>query len=205
MKNNVRAVITLTLITLIAGALLGFVYELTKGPIAIQEEATKQAAYKKVFEKAEAFEPYDGFDAEGSKAVLVQGGFEDEHIEEALIALDASGNKLGYVLTVVTMEGYGGEIDVSMGIDNEGTLNGIEILSISETAGLGMKADTDEFKSKFKDKQVAQFMYTKTGAAKDYEIDALSGATITTNAMVNAVNSGLLYYQSIAGGEAVNE
>ena len=76
-------------------------------------------------------------------------------------------------------------------------LNGIEILSISETAGLGRKADTDDFKNQFSNKNVAQFNYTKSGAAAEYEIDAISGATITTNAMVNAVNAGLSYAKSL--------
>ena len=72
-----------------------------------------------------------------------------------------------------------------------------QILSISETAGLGMKADTDDFKGRFSNKKVAQFNYTKSGATAEYEIDALSGATITTNAMVNAVNAGLSYAKSL--------
>ena len=63
-----------------------------------------------------------------------------------------------------------------------------------------MKADTPEFKEQFKDKQVSQFSYTKSGASQEYEIDALSGATITTNAMTNAVNAGLIYFQNITGG-----
>ena len=50
------------------------------------------------------------------------------------------------------------------------------------------------------DKNVSQFKYTKSGATVDEEIDALSGATITTNAVTNAVNAGLTYVQSIGGG-----
>ena len=87
-----------------------------------------------------------------------------------------------------------------MGIMNDGTINGIEFLSLSETAGLGMKADTDEFKSQFKGMHVASISYTKTGKQNDYEIDAISGATITTSAVTNAVNAGLTYFNTIAGG-----
>ena len=64
-----------------------------------------------------------------------------------------------------------------------------------------MQADTDEFKSQFAGKNVAQFKYTKSGAASDEEIDALSGATITTNAVTNAVNAGLSYADYLKGGE----
>ncbi|MCR4739279.1 MAG: RnfABCDGE type electron transport complex subunit G [Lachnospiraceae bacterium] len=201
MKENIKAVLTLTIITVIAGTLLGYVYELTKDPIAAQKEASKQAAYKSVFGEAASFEPYEGYSESDMRSLLDQSGFSDEAVTEVLNAKDSSGNILGHVLNIRTMEGYGGEIDISMGVTNEGMLNGMEILSISETAGLGMKADTDEFKDQFKGKTISQFAYSKTGAEKDYEIDALSGATITTNACVNAVNAGLVYCQNIAGGD----
>ena len=86
-----------------------------------------------------------------------------------------------------------------MGIDNEGTVKGIEILKISETAGLGMKAKESRFKDQFAEKKVAQFSYTKTGASADFEIDAISGATITTKAVTNAVNAGLAFYGNLGG------
>ena len=57
--------------------------------------------------------------------------------------------------------------------------------------GLGMRADTDDFKNQFKDKNVEAFSYTKSGASADDEIDALSGATLTTNAVTNGVNAGI--------------
>ena len=97
-------------------------------------------------------------------------------------------------------EGYGGDIQLSMGVRMDGTLNGISILSISETAGLGMNANTDAFKGQFADKNVEQFTYTKNGASADNEIDAISGATITTNAVTNGVNGGLLTFQYLKGG-----
>ncbi|MCR4654701.1 MAG: RnfABCDGE type electron transport complex subunit G [Lachnospiraceae bacterium] len=198
MKNNIGAVVILTVITLVSGILLGFVYELTKEPIAFQEDLAKQEAYKIVFPDAVIFEEAadsedSAVQAEADKA-FADAGLTQESVEEVMGAYDSDKNLLGYVLSVKTMEGYGGEIDISMGVRNDGTLNGIEILSIGETAGLGMKADTPEFKDQFKDKAVSQFSYTKSGASQEYEIDALSGATITTNAMVNAVNAGLIYF-----------
>ena len=79
----------------------------------------------------------------------------------------------------------------SMGIASDGTTKGISFLSLSETAGLGMRADTADFKNQFKDKNVEAFSYTKSGASADDEIDALSGATLTTNAVTNGVNAGI--------------
>ena len=124
----------------------------------------------------------------------------DVTIDEAMKVYDASGKMAGYVLTVTDHEGYGGDIQFAMGVQDDGTLNGISILSISETAGLGMRATTDDFKNQFKDKNVEKFTYTKTGATSDDEIDALSGATITTNAMTNGVNAGLAAFRYEKGG-----
>lgn len=206
MNETVKNTIILTVITVIAGLFLGFVYDITKEPIRLQEEKTKQEAYLKVFPGAEAFEEDPAIDLAAALAVLVTAGYEEEQIDEILAAKDASGNQLGYVLRVTTHEGYGGDISFSMGITNDGTLNGIEILTIGETAGLGMKAKDDEFGSQFQNKKVAQFSYTKSGAAADYEVDAISGATITTNAMVNGVNAGLAYFASLdVNGGAADE
>ena len=90
--------------------------------------------------------------------------------------------------------------DISVGIREDGTVTGIEMLSISETAGLGMKAKEADFKDQFKDKNVIKFTYTKTGESGDDMIDAISGATITTNAVTNAVDSALVYFQNELGG-----
>lgn len=98
-------------------------------------------------------------------------------------AKDASGTVLGYVLTVTTHEGYGGDIQFTVGVRNDGTLNGISLLSISETAGLGMQAG-DVLVPQFADKNAYPYVYTKTGSTADNEIDAISGATITTNAVI---------------------
>ena len=90
---------------------------------------------------------------------------------------------------------YGGDIKFAMGVKDDGTMTGISFLSISETAGMGMRADTDDFKDQFKDRKTEKITYTKTGAAGADQIDALSGATITTNAMTNGVNAGLCAYR----------
>ena len=198
MNETIKNTIILTVITVIAGLFLGYVYDITKEPIRIQEEKTKQEAYQKVFPEAASFtKDINEINLElSSESLNLAGvGYPDEQIEEVMMALDASGNEcLGFVFTTTTHEGYGGDITISMGIKADGTVTGMEILSISETAGLGMKAKEDTFKNQFANKAVKNFAYTKTGSAVDYEIDALSGATITTNAVVNAVDATLAFY-----------
>ena len=86
-----------------------------------------------------------------------------------------------------------------MGLQRDGTINGISILSISETAGLGMNADK-VLKPQYAGKKVPEFTVTKVGAMSDSEIDAISGATITSKAVTKAVNAGLYYFQTTLGG-----
>lgn len=195
----IKDTIALTVITLVAGLALGVVQDITADPIAQQQEKAKQEAYKAVFADADSFEVVED-DADSLQAYLDENGYGAQSINETMLAKDASGNELGYAFTVTTSEGYGGDIQFAMGIKDDGTLNGISILSIGETAGLGMKANTDAFKDQFKDKNVEKFEYTKTGAVSDEQIDALSGATITTNAMTNGVNAGLCAFQYEKGG-----
>ena len=102
-------------------------------------------------------------------------------------------------------EGYGGEIKVSVGITLDGTVSGIELLSIREPAGLGMNAQEPEFKEQFQDVNTDHFEVVKGDGGKEGKIDALSGATITTDAVTNAVNAAVAYYQGAMEGGSVNE
>lgn len=195
MKEMMKNTGILLAITLIAGLLLGLVYQVTKDPIAEQEALAKQKACQEVFQDAASFAMI-GVDA---AAGLNEEGYAQESIDEVMEAKDGSGELLGYVITVTTKEGYGGDIQFSVGVRLDGTVNGISILSISETAGLGMQAEA-VLKPQFAGKNVEKFAYTKNGASADNEIDAISGATITTNAVTNGVNAGLYYFQTVLGG-----
>jgi electron transport complex protein RnfG len=203
-KSMIKDALILFAITLVAGLLLGIVYNVTKEPIAQQKEKAKTEASKNVFAAAESFENYDEFNADTAAQALSSAGLSGMDIDEVSCAFDGSGSLLGYVITVTDHNGYGGDIQFSMGVTLDGTLNGISLLSISETAGLGMKAG-DVLVPQFADKKAEQFTYTKTGSTADSEIDAISGATITTTAVVNGVNAGLEYFRSVLNGGGANE
>lgn len=190
-KESIKNTISLMLITLVAGLLLGLVYEITKEPIANEKQKAKEEAYKTVFASAKSFEEIN-FDHTNVEESLQREGM-DATIDEAMAVFDSSGEKVGYVLTVTDHEGYGGDIQFAMGVTLDGMTNGISFLSINETAGLGMRAKDDDFKNQFSEKTVERFSYTKNGASSDSEIDAISGATITTNAVTNGVNAGLYF------------
>ena len=203
MNNIVKNTLILTAITVVSGLLLGVVYDITKEPIAQAQENTKQEAYRTVLSDASEFESVE-FDADAAASLLSENGYASDVITEIAEGTDASGETVGYVISVQSSEAYDGSLTLSVGIASDGTVKGIEMLEISETAGLGMKADEAEFKDQFKDKNVQKFTYTKTGEDGDDKIDAISGATITTNAVTNAVDSALVYFQNELGG-GVNE
>lgn len=202
MKKNtiLKDTLILTVITLIAGGLLGLVYEITKEPIAQQEELAKQEAYQAVFEDADSFEVCVEAEDTEIAAYLAENGFTAQTVNEIMEAKDASGETLGYAINMTTSEGYGGDISFSMGVQMDGTMNGISILSINETAGLGMNAQKDEFKNQYSNKNVEAFEVTKTGASGDDQINAISGATITSNAVTGGVNAGLCAFNYVKEG-----
>lgn len=198
-KGMIKDASILLLITVVAGLILGFVYQITKEPIAAAEEKAAKAAYQEVFPEAAGFsDKLELAVPEGESAW--EQNYAGVDLDNVLMATDAEGVCLGYVLTMTSHEGYGGDITFTMGIQNDGTLNGISLLSISETAGLGMKAGT-VLVPQFAGKQVSQFTYTKTGSTMDSQIDAISGATITTNAVTTAVNAGLYIFETQLGGD----
>lgn len=184
-------------ITLIAGIILGFVYQITKEPIAIQEEKAKNEACKMVFSDAVNFEELREYDLSEATAHFAEAGYGAQSMTDVVrAAKDNDGKVLGYVLTITTSEGYGGDIVFTMGVRMDGTLNGISFLSIAETPGLGMKAE-EVLSPQFVNKNVPQFEYTKSGAISDSQVDAISGATVTTNAVTNGVNAGLEYFRTV--------
>lgn len=203
MKNLWKDAGILFLITLISGLILGFVYQITKAPIALAEEKAQREAYAEVFSQASDFVKAEGGSALDSawQSQWADAGFGGVSVDNVLTAVDESGAHLGYVLTITSHEGYGGDITFTMGIAKDGTLNGISILSISETPGLGMNAEA-VLKPQFSNKKAPSFSYTKSGAQSDSEIDAISGATVTTRAVTTAVNGGLYYFQAQLGGNS---
>lgn len=195
----------LFVITLLAGIMLGFVHELTKEPIRIQKEKAVQEACMAVLpgpggqsmEFAEV--PYQPDEALVGR--LEENGVKIGTVYQASLP---DGSLGGYVVESTSTQGYGGSIVLYVGVDAEGTVGGVSILEISETAGLGMEAP-NVLTPQFAGKQATQFNYTKSGSRSDSEVDAISGATITTKAVTNAVNGGITVAQNLLQGGGSNE
>ncbi len=188
-------------ITLISGLVLGFFYELTKEPIAKQQAEAIRKACSAVFAEAASFEETEYSVSSDLADQMATDGVRTGTVYKAL---SSGGELLGYVIESTSIKGYGGEIVLYLGVRLDGTLNDISILSISETPGLGMRAE-EVLVPQFHNKQVTSFEYTKNGASKENEIDAISGATITTKAVTAAVNDGLALAAELTEGGAANE
>ena len=190
MNKIIKNTVLLTLITLIAGICLGAVYEITKEPIAQAQDAAKKEAWQQVFPDADVndFELVDVDQKAADKAI------KDLGVKATIDEVCTVGEE-GYVVTATDKEGYGGDIKITVGITADGTINGISILSISETAGLGMRATEPAFYEQYQGKQAEKFVVSKDGGDGE-PIDALSGATITSRAVTGAVNAALGYYQN---------
>ncbi len=190
MNKIIKNTIILTLITLISGLGLGVVYEITKEPIAQAQEAAKKEAWQAVFPEASL----DDFAAVEIDQTVADQVVADLGIQATIDEACTVGD-LGYVVTTTDKEGYGGNIQITVGITADGTISGVSILSISETAGLGMKATEPAFYEQYHGKQTESFYVSKDGGNGE-PIDALSGATITSRAVTGAVNAALAYYQN---------
>lgn len=190
------------LIAVVAGGILGLVYEVTKDPIAAMEAKEKQTANRKVYIMA------DHFSDNILTPEMISDNFNSTYpgvdITECLEAYDTSDTLLGYVLEVVTHEGYGGDIVFRIGIEKDGVVNGISITKISETAGLGMRAE-EVLVPQFRNRNETFFEVTKNGSTADNSIDAISSATITSKAVTGGVNAALLLFQESLMGGADNE
>lgn len=206
-KNTlVHDALILFAITIIAAVALGFVYEITKEPIAKAQVQAKIDAYKSVFPGMESTD--DAVNTELSKfQAMIDADPEltGTTVDEVLTACDGNGKSLGWVMTLSNSKGYGGSITITLGItdqpgsDEVVSLNGIEFLSISETAGLGMKAKNDEFKGQFTNAKLNRYSLTKRNISGDVEVDAISSATVTTTAVTRMVDAGLKIGSYLAG------
>lgn len=170
-------------VTAITGAILGVVHDITLAPIKKTQEAQKAAALAEALPSADAFEQ-----------VEVAGG------ADAMIRdVQRATNGTGWCITVAP-RGYGGLIEVVVGVKDSGGVSGIRILSHSETPGLGARAP-EWLPPQFEGKDSSYFEVVKVEPARAAEIQAISGATVTSQGVVDGVNAALEYWNAqLKGG-----
>lgn len=211
MSKQVSDALRLCVITVAAGFALGGIYMITKEPIAAQEIKVQQEAYRAVLGAADGFEELAGEEYTKEKigetfTELLANDPEAYTSDEitGLVAGIKDGKCVGLVVTVNAHDGYAGDIKYSVGVDPDGTLKGISLLEISETAGLGQRAKTDpSFLGQYQDKHVEKFVVVKdgSGAGADDKIDAIGGSTITSKSITRGVNAALLAAREVKGSQ----
>ena len=152
-KRIPRPALVLTVIAAIAGLALSGVYALTKDTIADQQRAAQAASYLVVCPDADHFETNESLDKAiaGLDGQVYGNDFGRVTVNEAFAAIDDKGETTGYAISVTTADGYHGDVTLAVGIDDDGSLNGISFTELNETAGLGMRVDEEEFKNQFAD------------------------------------------------------
>jgi len=195
----IKDAMILTAITLVAGFGLGYVHDITAGPIEKAEYEKKQATYKNVLADAKEFTDVKIDDAKLAKN---QESFAEQTVTEVVQGA-ADGKTNGYVVTVVSKGGYGGDITMSVGISAETNMvTGVDFLSMSESPGLGDNAKKPEFNTQYVGKKADSFKVVKEPPKSDDEIKAITGATITSRCVTNGVSAALLYYNNALTGGA---
>lgn len=180
MRSIIKPGAILFIIAAIAAALLGFVNQITAKPIAEQREKTKAEAMLVVLPDVSTFEENSDFNIEPT------------NIKNINIGYDNSNNIIGYAFNV-TSKGYGGEISIMVGLSTEGKIQGINVVSHSETPGLGANSTDPKFTDQYKEKS-GKLSVTKN-APGESEIQAITSATITSKAVTDGVNEVLDFYE----------
>lgn len=179
----------LVVVCAVTTALLGFTNEITKKPIAQVEEQSRQESMKSV--SPDGVQSYE-------KVEISDDG------SECYAALDAQGNIISYAVST-SSKGYGGAIKVMTGISAEdGSVIAVSVYDNSdETPGLGAKTSEDKFSGQFSG-EIQGDGFTVVKDADKYpdnkSVDAVTGATISSRAVVSAVNHAVEIYREVVGG-----
>lgn len=175
-KDILRPALTLFLICLFVTLLLAGTNLLTKDRIAEQSRLEAENARRVVLPEATEF-------AERGSCYVGS----------------ANGSEVGYVFET-SSKGYGGDVRVMTGIDTEGNITGVVILEHEETPGLGANAEKPSFTDQFKQPAGDGLTLVKNRAPNPGEVEALTGASFTSNAVANAVNEAIEQYHAVKGG-----
>ncbi len=185
-----RLALTLFIITSIIGVLLAVVHYYTAPVVVRSAEERLQQSLADLMEDADRFDTVESFEesiALGTVHIPVQAVY---------AAFDSSDQPLGYCVRV-TPKGYADVIDLLVAIDGEGAVKAVDILSIYESPGIGMKVErNDEFRSSVYGLTDSAKIVKSVPSDKD-EIQVISGATVSSAAYINGVNAAIEVVQML--------
>lgn len=187
MREVVKLGLVLFIITAVAAVVLAVSNNATSDMIAKVQNEANDAARREVLPQAESFKIIDE-----SKMNEIKS--KNGNILEVFIGISKDKSIVGYTIKTAT-SGYGGNVEVITGISLEGKITGIKVVKHQETPGLGANSTKPEFQSQFNDKSTdKELIVVKTGAKEVNEIQALTGATITSRSVTTGVNSAISIY-----------
>ena len=183
-KKIIGPAAALTIICVVVTALLAGTNYITKDIVAERAAATAEASRKQVLPAAASFEEVTIAEEENGMYA----------------GLDAAGEVVGYVFET-SGKGYGGAVNVMTGMTKDGEITAVTLVSHSETPGLGAKAGNDAFISQYQGAAPeGGFAVTKTAPTADNQVQAVTGATITSKAVTSAVNEAIELYETYGKG-----
>ena len=207
----IKDAIILCLITLVLGAVLAGVYAITKDPIEQAQAKTNNEACAKVVASGDTVQDNDTAKVDAATEYFSKHNLSNAEVSEGeTLAMWVEVTEVhpttngGNVYLVNAKKGYGGNVSFALGVDADSKVTGISITAQSETAGLGANCENEDWQAGFKDKVLpadpSQNMYNKE-AATESQVQALSGATVTSRAVTNAVK-GVLFCDVAGKGAA---
>jgi len=199
-----RLVLALVVVAVASAILLAELNGITAPKIKASQTAFKLKAVKKVLP------PYDNHPAADRRVISVPGGGpaeakvekDEERGKEGVVVYPAyhEGKLVGEAYSVISHQGFSGDIEILLGVSPEGRVTGVEIINHAETPGLGAKvvsAATWKGKAELVGRSLADSLTVKKDGG---EIDTIAGATISPRAVCGAVKAGLeAYNQTLKG------
>ena len=180
MKKALHLGGTLFAVTAVTGLLLGLVEDVTSKAILQAEIAARNEAYQLVMPDGKTF---------------TEESAKPDDFVRGVVKAEGDSGVVGWCISIES-KGYGGMVGFVVGVTKDGVVKAINILSHSETPGLGAKSTEPEFYGQFADKSQMPLKVVKGGASNPDEIAAISGATITSTAVVDGVNAAYNYWNA---------
>jgi len=178
----IKTALNLCLIGFCAGIILATANYFTEPMRKANEVQSKEDAKKQILQDAVSFELIANQEAK----------------EDLFVGKNAQGNVVGYIVPV-SQKGFDGHIEMLLGATSDLKVIDYKILKDKETPGLGSKAKEPYFRERFKNKTAEEITITKVANGKD--IEAITGATITSRAIANGVKKGLEKLKTQISGE----
>ena len=169
----IKPVLVLVCICLVVTALLAYINSVTSPIIAKAEQEKTEQAMSEVLADA------DGFDK-----------LEIENLPDRVTEVYSATNGSGYVF-MLTTKGYGGDMKLICGMKSDGTIEQCKTLSHEETSGLGSKTAEDPYRNQYSGKSADTLS----------EVDAITGATISSTAYKNAIEDAFKAYNMVKEAE----